>query len=146
MTEHFLKVCVRCHRVSAYRVEASRRNDPVMEKCLAIELREGRAVRCEGKLEALKKIRLKEELADTPYAEEQCLTLPNGECISPFGCVHGPALTMEELQIVLSAEVLLILEPYKKSLKQYVEAARGAYTLSASDIGTARDLTSDYKL
>jgi hypothetical protein len=39
-------------------------------------------------------VRLKNELES---AKDRCYVLPDGECVSPFDCVHGPGLPMEDL-------------------------------------------------
>lgn len=30
-------------------------------------------------------------------AQDRCYVLPDGECVSPFDCVHGPGINMEAL-------------------------------------------------
>lgn len=35
---------------------------------------------------------------------ERCYVLPSGECVSPFDCIHGPALSLEQLREALNVE------------------------------------------
>lgn len=39
-------------------------------------------------------VRLKNQLE---LAKDRCYVLPDGECVSPFDCVHGPGIPMEDL-------------------------------------------------
>lgn len=39
-------------------------------------------------------VRLKNQLVS---AKDRCYVLPDGQCVSPFDCVHGPGIPMEAL-------------------------------------------------
>ena len=74
--------------------------------------------------------------------EKMCVKLPNGECISPFKCAHGPMLQIGQFRDLVVAEFSPLFSA-KKLLKKFLLASQGKYTLTPEEISSARDLTDD---
>jgi len=138
MSEHFMKVCKVCRSVYAFAIGEGN----VLAACNRLRnTREQGQIVCSGRLDAIQHVRTKDPAFLS--IEMPCITLPNGECVSPFDCVHGPPLTSAEFQSVLDNDIRDFIRPYKEVIRKFLKASQGTYALTAIDITVARDLIDD---
>jgi hypothetical protein len=100
--------------------------------------------RCNGALEQL-------VLAEPHVLTGRCVTLANGECVSPWACVHGGDMTPSDLLAVMQRlmrdsaaterqQCEELLESMRRSLRTLMRAVKGQHKLTSDELMQARDL------